>query len=798
MSKLADSTIALQRTVAPRADIEEGIVLARQKGISAIDLLLNKKNFSEEALAEGFSEWLKMPRVRLASMTLDAEAARAISEEVALKHLCLPLKIEGGTLVMAMANPADYDAIQNVQFASGFTVRPVVATRSEIMDGIQEVYGAEDKMQDFLSKVADTQEFSIVTQAADKVDLDNSEARSAAEMAPVIKMCNLILQEAIRSSASDVHLEPALNCLQVRMRVDGVLREYIDVPKWLHHPLISRLKILALLDISERRVPQDGRMKVKFQNRDIDLRVSTLPTLYGEKVVMRILGTTTIPTLEQMGMTEWQFSTLTDCLSQPQGMILLTGPTGSGKTTTLYSMISRRRSPEVNIVTVEDPIEYQLPGINQVQINIKAGLTFAGSLRSILRQDPDVILVGEIRDKETAEIAFQAAITGHLVLSTLHTNSSFAAVTRLLELGIDPFLITSSLNLIVAQRLARRVCPACKEPYQPPQDLLQRFRITDPDVVFYRGAGCSECSKTGYAGRTGIYEMLRMTNTVKELVRQKATESALRRAATLSGTRTLIDDGVGKVRQGLTNPEELLRVIEIESDESFPCPKCGSTVHGDFKSCPYCMTTLRSGCESCGQELKPEWKMCPYCTTPVRAHAGAATAEHVASALAAAPTPMITASASASDEDEKPAPARAGIRGLSALPAVKRPTIVVADDDAAITKVIQKALKQLPMDVEVFAAADGVEALAMIEKHRADMVILDVNMPRMDGFTVCDRLRKDLKTAFLPILILTANTDQDMQTKGYLVGTDDYMSKPFDVPDFTARVTRLLRRTYGL
>jgi type IV pilus assembly protein PilB len=786
MTKIADSTIALQRTVTPRADIEEGITLARQKGISAIDLLLNKKNYSEEALAEGFSEWLKMPRVRLASMTLDAEAAKAISEETALKHLCLPLKIEGGTLVMAMANPADYDAIQNVQFASGFTVRPVVATRSEIMDGIQEVYGAEDKMQDFLSKVADTQEFSIVAQTAEKVDLDNSEARSAAELAPVIKMCNLILQEAIRSSASDVHLEPALNCLQVRMRVDGVLREYIDVPKWLHHPLISRLKILALLDISERRVPQDGRMKVKFQNRDIDLRVSTLPTLYGEKVVMRILGTTTIPTLEQMGMTEWQFSTLTDCLSQPQGMILLTGPTGSGKTTTLYSMISRRRSPEVNIVTVEDPIEYQLPGINQVQINIKAGLTFAGSLRSILRQDPDVILVGEIRDKETAEIAFQAAITGHLVLSTLHTNSSFAAITRLLELGIDPFLITSSLNLIVAQRLARRVCPACKEPYEPSADLLQRFRITDPDLVFYRGRGCSECSKSGYAGRTGIYEMLRMTPTLKELVRQKSTESALRRAATMGGTRTLIEDGVAKVKEGKTNPEELLRVIEIESDESFPCPKCGATVHGDFKSCPYCMSPLRSGCETCGQELKPEWKMCPYCTTPVRT--AAAAPENGASALPAAHTPLIAASV-----DE---PVR--FRGLSALPAVKKPTIVVADDDAGITKVIKKALEQLPLDVDVFVAKDGVEALEKIEQHRADLVILDVNMPRMDGFTVCDRLRKDLKTAFLPILILTASTDQELQTKGYLVGTDDYMSKPFDVPDFTARVTRLLRRTYGL
>ncbi len=778
-------SMSLQSPRAMQSELEEGIALARQKGISPIDLLVREKRYTEEALAEGFAEWLRLPRVRIASLTLEPEAANAVGEKIALKHECLPLKIEGRTLVMAMANPSDYDAIQDVQFISGYTVRPVVATRTEILDGIHEVYSAEDRMQDFLAKVADSPDFTIVSEEIEKVDLDRADSRTAAELAPVVKMCNLILQEAIRSQASDVHLEPGLNCLEVRMRVDGVLREYINVPKWLHHPLVSRLKILAALDIAERRLPQDGRMKAKFQNRAMDLRVSTLPTHFGEKVVLRILGTTAIPTLEEMGLSEWQFSALTECLSQPQGMILLTGPTGSGKTTSLYSMILRRQSPEINIVTVEDPIEYQLAGINQVQVNVRAGLTFAGCLRSILRQDPDVILVGEIRDLETAEIAFQSAVTGHLVMSTLHTNSSLAAITRLLDLGVDPFLITSSVNLIVAQRLARRICSQCKEAYTPARELLQRLRIEDPGLTFYRGRGCSACAKSGYAGRIGIYEMLRMTSALKELIRQKASESELHRAAAAAGTRFLLEDGLSKVREGLTNLDELVRVIEVAPEETYQCPKCGAAVRQEFKICPYCTFSLRNTCESCEQELKPEWKICPYCTKPVGEQARPRETDKM---LAEGSRDLVPSSSRNSGT----------MAQVAALPAAKRPKILVVDDDLGITKVIQKALTQLPVDAEVFTAADGVEALNTIEKRQVDLIILDVKMPRMDGFGVCERLRKDIRTAFLPIMMLTANADENNRTKGFLVGTDDFLSKPFAVPDFLARVMRLLRRTYGL
>jgi type II secretory ATPase GspE/PulE/Tfp pilus assembly ATPase PilB-like protein/ActR/RegA family two-component response regulator/RNA polymerase subunit RPABC4/transcription elongation factor Spt4 len=787
MTAKTEPTMSLQRAIPGRNEIEDGLAVARQKGISPVDHLLQRTGCSEEGLADGFADWLKIPRVKIASLSIDPDAAKAITEKIAIKHQCLPLKVEGSKLVMAMANPADYDAIQDVQFVSGLTVHPVIATRTEILDGIAELYHTDELMQEFLSKVSDSADFSILSEDADKIDLDQADPRNAADQIPVVKMCNLILQEAIRCQASDVHLEPALNCLQVRMRVDGVLREYIDVPKWLHHPLVSRIKILASLDIAERRLPQDGRFKMKLHHKSADVRVSTLPALYGEKVVMRVLGATALPNLQSMEFSDWQLSTLTDCLSQPQGMILLTGPTGSGKTTTLYSMMSRRRSSEINIVTVEDPIEYELPGINQVQVNSRAGLTFAGTLRSILRQDPDVILVGEIRDLETAEVAFQAANTGHLVLSTLHTDDTFGAIIRLLDLGVDRSLISSSLSLIVAQRLARRVCPECKEPYTPSPEVLKKLHLKESDHVFYRGRGCQSCGKTGYAGRVGIYEMLRVTNTMKDLIRQNASESALRRAAAVAGTATLLEDAMSKVRRGVTNPDEVVRIIEVGTEDTFPCSQCNSLVHREFKSCPYCGFILRNACQACGQDLNPEWSLCPYCST----YANAAAKQHATTTEGAAhllPAPS---------EDASP---RQQLPSVSAteVPAVKRPKILVADDNQDIIKLVLVALRQLPMGVEIFTASDGIQALESIESNKADLVILDVKMPRMDGFAVCEKLRKDLRTAFLPILMLTANGDQEHRTRGYLVGTDDFVSKPFTLPDLVARVSRLLRRTYGV
>ncbi len=787
MSSKKMSPLMLQAGLLTPKDLERIQEEARRRRVSLLDILIDEKKVSEENLADTMAKWLRLPRVHVASLTVEPNALSVISQELARKHICLPVKLEGKSLVLAMANPADFEAVQALEFSSGLSIRPVVASRTEIQDGIQAHYAPDEQLQDFLANVSESSEFNIMPdeEANGDVDLDATASRSAAEQAPVVKMCNLIIQDAVRAAASDIHVEAELNSIRVRLRVDGVLREYMQVPKWLHNPLVSRMKILAKLDISERRLPQDGRIKIQHRGKSIDLRVSTLPTHFGEKVVLRLLGSSNIPGLDQLGFTEPQVGILDAALGQPQGMILTTGPTGSGKSTTLYSCLVRRQSPEVNIITVEDPIEYQIPGINQVQVNVKAGLTFAASLRSILRQDPDIILVGEIRDLETAEIAFQASMTGHLVLSTLHTNSTLATVARLLDIGVDPFLITSSVNVIIAQRLARRVCQRCKEPYTPSSGLLERVKVEEPNVIFYRGKGCQACGNTGFAGRVGIYEILRLTPTIKELINKKASEGELRKAAGLAGTRFLLEEAMDKVRQGITTLEEVLRVIQLQEEEITRCPRCNSFINLDFSTCPYCLHALKYLCESCGQELKLEWKICPYCNTKV------ARAPSAEGALRALPPGSSYAAAKPVAGALPPAP-----RAEQATP--KKPRILVVDDDDGIKKVVQKALQQLPLDSEILTASDGEEALRVVEEHIPDLVISDVMMPHMDGITLCQKLREDFRTAFIPIMMLTASADESNRTKAYMVGTDDYITKPFAVPDLNARVMRLLRRTYGL
>src|SRR3990167_3928776 len=595
-------------------------------------------------------------------------------------------------------------------------------------------------------------------------------------------MVNLVIQDGIKQGASDIRIEPTLHDVQVRTRVDGLLRDFMQVPKWLHGPLVSRLKILSKLDIAERRLPQDGRIKVNIENRGVDLRVSTLPTHFGEKVVLRVLGSgRAIPPTTSLGMKAEDLQTLKNATEQPQGMILVTGPTSSGKTTSLYSILNEKKNPAINIITVEDPIEFQLQGINQVQVNTKAGLTFAACLRSILRQDPNVILVGEIRDLETAEIAFHASMTGHLVLSTLHTNSTTATVARLLDLGVDPFLIGTSVNLIMAQRLGGGVCEPGQEPHQPSEKLLERLHLEGTDLAFFHGRGCDACSKTGYSGRVGVYELLRMTPTIKDLINRKAPESELRKAAVAAGTTLLLQAAMEKVKEGATSIEEVLRVIQLQEDEIIRCPNCGSLINLDFATCPYCLFSLKVVCEACGQELKPEWRICPYCSAKVTKMTVVGERERRG--------PHLLPGAGRSAVGGGPAGGGAAVRGGGGgrggggrAPG-KAPKILVVGDDDAIRRLVVKSLEQLPVKPEVFTATNGFEGVAAVENLKPDLVVLDVMMPGMNGFEVCQKLRSSLQTAFIPIMMLTGNTDEASRTQGFLVGTDDYMGKPFSVPE---------------
>jgi type IV pilus assembly protein PilB len=488
--------------------------------------------------------------VEILEYPIDREVAVSVPAALCRRHRLLPVGREGGTLVVAMADPNDILALDDVAAATRLRIRPVLVDAKDLATAIDRYHRADDELTDLSNVLQDQNEVTAVDEAAEDDD------------APIVRFVNLLISQAIQDRASDIHIEPGEHQLRVRYRIDGVLKETQSVSNSVQNGVISRLKIMAELDISERRKPQDGRISVLHQGRKIDLRVATLPTVYGEKIVMRILDSSgsakSIGDLNMMGRNMEAFKA---AYTRPNGMILVTGPTGSGKSTTLYTAIQEVAKPTVNVITVEDPVEYRMAGINQVQINAKAGLTFASALRSILRSDPDVVLIGEIRDHETAQIAVEAALTGHLVMSTLHTNDAPSAVTRLVEMGIEPYLVGSALVGVVAQRLARRLCDKCKQPTSYDEDYLARIGLLiEEDEQVYVPVGCSHCANTGYRGRIAIHEVMTVSEEIERLTVARSSASDIGRAAVQQGMLSLRMDGWNKVCAGLTSIEEVLRV----------------------------------------------------------------------------------------------------------------------------------------------------------------------------------------------------------------------------------------------
>jgi len=603
-------------TLTPKK-IESFARLASQRKEPLWAILLEAGKITEAWLADTFARRLKIPLISLASHSISAEAVHRIPERVARRYSCIPFAHGDRVLRVAIVDPTNLVAIQDIEFFTGLKVQLFVSPRSEILAAIEEYFAHSDAV-DFIAE-AELPAGLQVLPPDDRIELDEVDSRRSSETPPIVKLANLVLAEAVKARASDIHIEPTEQDVRVRLRVDGVLRDYLQAPTWLHAGLATRLKVMGKLDIAERRLLQDGRFKVRLQNRAVDIRVSTLPTQFGEKVVMRLLERNGgAYDLGVLGLPEQALQTLVDAADQPQGMLIATGPTGSGKTTTLYSLLSRKLTSKLSVVTVEDPIEYKLAGANQVQVNVKAGLTFASCLRSILRQDPDVILVGEIRDRETAEIAFRASMTGQLVLTTLHTNSSATTVLRLLDLGVDPFVIASSVTVIVAQRLARRTCDRCRESYVPSDLVLRKLMWDDKSFVFQRGRGCKDCLETGYKGRIGIYEILTMTAPVRAAIDRKASESEIVKAASMSGFTSLLEDTQSKIRDGVTTPEKVLRVIQLrDADENY-CPRCSRPIIAVGGACPFCVEQTRPVCVVCSSEVSPRWQFCPRCGKPVQ------------------------------------------------------------------------------------------------------------------------------------------------------------------------------------
>lgn len=535
---------------------------------------------TERDVVEGRAVEMGIPFIDLVKHKPEASAVNVVPQNAAERHRALPVKKDGNRLWVAMENPKNIMAVDDLRMVSKCLVQPMLAVPGDLTEALTKAYGIRaDGTGDRPSANALTPAPGSAPARNNMADLikeyggavaddaDDAKGDDAAESAPVIRMANAVLTQAVEAGASDIHIEPDRRNVRVRFRVDGVLQEVMAIPKHIQPALISRYKIMADMNIAERRIPQDGRIAIKVNNKDFDLRVSCLPSMYGEKIVMRILDKGSVMLgLGKLGFRPEVQARMEDLVVQPNGMFLVTGPTGSGKTTTLYSVLNKINTPEKNITTVEDPVEYQLSGITQVGINKKAGLNFSNSLRSFLRQDPDIIMVGEMRDQETAMIAIEAALTGHLVFSTLHTNDAPGAVARLMDMGVEPFLIASATVGILAQRLLRRVCEKCKMPYEPPKDAIKRLGMNLDDidrskVTFFRGRGCDTCKGTGYKGRVGCYELMPVTDKVRELILAHASAYAIREAAVEAGMKSMKEDAMEKILLGMTTLEESLRVI---------------------------------------------------------------------------------------------------------------------------------------------------------------------------------------------------------------------------------------------
>ena len=562
LPKLGDVLVE-QGWVTPEG-LKDGLAAQAENGERLGQILVQQKKITEQELLEALALQLDLEVMEsIDDKELRFDLVEKLPIQYLKKHLIFPFQSEHGTLRMAVNDPLALEVLDDLRILYGVDeIKPVLVPAREIVSAINRTYGqANDTAEQIIQDLDQGEEgrhlFTELEEGGDLLD-ETSEA-------PIIKLVNHVFSQAVKSQASDIHIEPYQQHLQVRFRLDGVLHNVLSPPRRLHAAIVSRIKVMARLDIAEKRLPQDGRMEVKIGERLVDVRVSCLPTAFGERVVLRLLEKSgKLLSLEEVGLTSAALAEMKRLLQLSHGIILVTGPTGSGKTTTLYAALSYINSPDKNILTIEDPIEYQLDGIGQMQVSPKINLTFASGLRSMVRQDPDVILVGEIRDRETADIAIHAALTGHLVFSTLHTNDAASAVTRLIDMDIEPFLVSSAVQAIIAQRLVRVLCPHCKEPYEPEEAQWTELGLgKDASGPIFRAKGCEKCLETGYRGRTGIYEFLRMTESIKGLVLQTSDANQISRAARKEGMVNLREDGIQKVTEGKTTVSEVLRVTQV-------------------------------------------------------------------------------------------------------------------------------------------------------------------------------------------------------------------------------------------
>ena len=612
--------ILLELNLVSAEDLDRAVEEQKRTGQMLGAVLVRLALVEERTLLDVLHKQLGLPLVDLDNVAPDEQALTLVREDMAKKYTAIPLEIESRrTLVVAMADPLNVAAIEDLRFHTGMFIKPVLASQSQVREAIDRHYHLDNSMNEVIQSIIANEDEVIVSAVPENDERQAiDELLREAEGRPIVRLTNWLLRRAVESRASDIHIEPQHNDLVVRLRVDGMLREEQRLPKWVQGAIISRIKVLSNLDIAEKRQPQDGRLVAEIGGHRVDMRVSTLPLTNGEKAVLRVVDQSRANMdLGSLGMGERDLVTVKKFLSRPQGIVLVTGPTGSGKSTLLYAGLRHIQHVSRNITTVEDPVEYQIAGINQVQVDEKAKKTFANALRAILRQDPDVIMIGEIRDRETAQIAFRASVTGHLVLSTVHTNDAATAVTRLIDLGLEPFMVATSLVGVVSMRLVRLLCPRCREPYEVESTGLNRLTGTHHEagakVTLWRGQGCPNCLNTGFSGRTGIYEVLTVDDSVRTLIARGAPDNEIRAAAVVAGMRPIGEDGLGKVLDGRTTLDEVTRVVYLAEQGVKVCPGCTAVVASDFEYCTTCGHFIGEHCGQCHRRIDSSWRFCPGC-----------------------------------------------------------------------------------------------------------------------------------------------------------------------------------------
>jgi type II secretory ATPase GspE/PulE/Tfp pilus assembly ATPase PilB-like protein/ActR/RegA family two-component response regulator len=716
-----------------------------EPGLSLWETLVSKKVATDKVILEKLSARYRLKIATLAQV--DPTIRDRVPEQLARRFRVAPLRMTDSYLEIATSNPFDLDAEKAMAFAMTREIRLLLAAPSQIAAKLDELYRPEKALDRLLEGMAEP-DLVTLGDKAPAADINVTATEAEASQRPVVKLVDLIISEGILSRSSDIHIEPEEGGVAVRYRIDGVLRQVMKIPRAAGVPLISRIKIMSSLDIADRLRPQDGRARVSVNGQPIDLRVSTLPAALGEKVVIRILDArATVKSLDSLGLNPGESEAIHRLLENHEGIILVTGPTGSGKSTTLYSMINLIKGEGVNIVTVEDPVEYRMQGIVQVQVQEKAGLTFAAALRSILRQDPNVVLVGEIRDRETAQIAVQASLTGHLVLSTLHTNDAANAVTRLVDIGVEAYKIAAALRGVVAQRLMRKLCPTCKEVWmEAPPERLKKWLPTGTPL--YRAAGCPDCAMTGYRGRFSILEVLTMSAELERRIAAGETADKIAAAGRRAGMKFLWESGLAHVLRGESTIDELLRVVDIPAEE----------------------------------ERLVEQVLAPH---PGRApgHARASGPSHAVPHAPPSPEPL----GAHFELLEEPAPPRTS--GAHGEPARK---VLLVDDEDSLRKVMKELLER--DGYVVTEARDGVQALDQVDRVGPDIIVLDLNLPGLDGYGVLSHLRSRPATATIPVIVLTAKGDEDNEVRVFELGADDFLSKPFRARALSARLEAVLGR----